>query len=212
MPRKLQTYTTSAGFFDLAIAAPSMKAALEAWGARSNLFQHGFARLSDDPQIVAATMARPGVVLRRPVGTQAPFSEHAELPSNLPVGNAKAKRDKPAKKKRAPASRPADEKAARQAAFEFEEEQRRREREAAKDEAARDRERKLRDHAVASAQAAIADAERGHKAKMRDLEKARTALDKKVEAERARWKTQRERLEEALRKARSPSLRVIWRR
>ncbi len=38
MARKLKTYQTSLGFFDLAIAAPSMKAALEAWGADSNLF------------------------------------------------------------------------------------------------------------------------------------------------------------------------------
>jgi hypothetical protein len=38
MARKLKIYTTSAGFFDLAIAAPSMKAALEAWGSRTNLF------------------------------------------------------------------------------------------------------------------------------------------------------------------------------
>ena len=30
MARKLKTYQTSLGFFDLAIAAPSMKAALEA--------------------------------------------------------------------------------------------------------------------------------------------------------------------------------------
>jgi hypothetical protein len=34
MARKLKTYQTSLGFFDLAMAAPSMKAALEAWGER----------------------------------------------------------------------------------------------------------------------------------------------------------------------------------
>jgi hypothetical protein len=33
MPRKLKTFQTSLGFYDLAIAAPSMKAGLEAWGA-----------------------------------------------------------------------------------------------------------------------------------------------------------------------------------
>ncbi len=38
MARKLKTFQTSLGFYDLAIAAPSMKAALEAWGAGSNLF------------------------------------------------------------------------------------------------------------------------------------------------------------------------------
>ena len=44
MAKKLKTYKTSLGFFDLAIAAPSMKAALEAWGADSNLFQQGAAK------------------------------------------------------------------------------------------------------------------------------------------------------------------------
>jgi hypothetical protein len=44
MARKLKTYQTSLGFFDLAIAAPSMKAALEAWGADSNLFHQGVAK------------------------------------------------------------------------------------------------------------------------------------------------------------------------
>jgi hypothetical protein len=49
MARKLKTYETSLGFFDLAIAAPSMKAALEAWGADSNLFRKGAAKQSEDP-------------------------------------------------------------------------------------------------------------------------------------------------------------------
>jgi hypothetical protein len=44
MARKLKTYQTSLGFFDLAMAAPSMKAALEAWGADSNLFHQGAAK------------------------------------------------------------------------------------------------------------------------------------------------------------------------
>src|SRR5436309_3274688 len=73
MGRKLKTYQTSLGFFDLAIAAPSMKAALEAWGADSNLFHQGVAKESDDPDVVSATMAKPGVILRRPVGSDGPF-------------------------------------------------------------------------------------------------------------------------------------------
>jgi hypothetical protein len=83
MARKLKTYQTSLGFFDQAIAAPSMKAALEAWGADSNLFHQGAAKESHDPDVIAATLAMPGVVLRRPVGTDRPFSEHAELPTDL---------------------------------------------------------------------------------------------------------------------------------
>jgi hypothetical protein len=88
MARKLKTYQTSLGFFDLAIAAPSMKAALEAWGADSNLFHQGAAEQSEDPDIVAATMAAPGVVLKRTVGSSGPFKEEAELPTDL-VGDGK---------------------------------------------------------------------------------------------------------------------------
>jgi len=211
MPRKLKTYTTSAGFFDLAIAAPSMKAALEAWGSNSNLFQQGFAKESDDPQIVADTMARPGVVLRRAVGTNGRFSEHAELPSSLPARPATRKPEKaPTRKDKPPASRRIDEKTARQAAFAFEEEQRRRERQAKKEEAEWKRDQKRRDRAIAAARAALDKAEQDHKARTASIEKARAALDRKQEAEDARWKKQRERLEEALRKARPPThLRVV---
>jgi hypothetical protein len=81
--RKLKTYQTSLGFFDQAIAAPSMKAALEAWGAQSNLFHQGAAKESDDPNVIAAAMAKPGVVLKRPVGSNGPFGEHSDLPASL---------------------------------------------------------------------------------------------------------------------------------
>src|SRR5258708_13548586 len=83
MARKLKTYQTSLGFFDLAMAAPSMKAALEAWGADSNLFHQGAAKESHDPDVIVATMEKPAVVLRRPVGTDRPFSERPDLPTNL---------------------------------------------------------------------------------------------------------------------------------
>jgi colicin import membrane protein len=94
MPRKLKTYQTSLGFFDLAFAAPSMKAALEAWGSAANLFLQGFAKEANDPPIIAATMAKPGVVLRRTVGSNARFSEHAALPKDLPTGEANEARKK----------------------------------------------------------------------------------------------------------------------
>ena len=91
MARKLKTYQTSLGFFDLAIAAPSMKAALEAWGADSNLFHQGAAKESDDADVIAATMKKPGVILRRPVGSDGAFREHAELPTDLGGGGRAAK-------------------------------------------------------------------------------------------------------------------------
>ena len=83
MTRKLKTYQTSLGFYDLAIAAPSMKAALEAWGAGSNLFHQGVAKESGEPDVIAATMSKPGVVLRRTVGSDGPFRQHADLPTDL---------------------------------------------------------------------------------------------------------------------------------
>jgi hypothetical protein len=58
-----------------------MKAALDAWGASSNLFHQGFAKEADDEEVVAATMEKPGVVLQRPVGSNKPFSEHSGLPA-----------------------------------------------------------------------------------------------------------------------------------
>jgi hypothetical protein len=66
MARKLKTYQTSLGFFDQAIAAPSMKAALAAWGADSNLFHQGAAEENTDPEVVAATMAKPGCCPKAP--------------------------------------------------------------------------------------------------------------------------------------------------
>src|SRR5215218_7965487 len=118
MASKLKTYQTSLGFFDLAMAAPSMKAALEAWGADSNLFHQGAAKESHDPDVIAATLAKPGIVLRRPVGTERPFSEHAELPTNLgnerPTNAARKSRGPKAKES---SSRAADKAAEREAAL-----------------------------------------------------------------------------------------------
>src|SRR5580704_16524063 len=98
MARKLTTYQTSIGFFDLAIAAPSMKAALDAWGSKSNLFHQGFAKETTDTAVVAATMTRPGIILRRPVGTNGAFTEQAALPTNLSGGAEKKASPKPRSK------------------------------------------------------------------------------------------------------------------
>jgi hypothetical protein len=131
MPRKLKTYQTSLGFFDQAIAAPSMKAALEAWGADSNLFHQGAAKESPDPDVIAATLAKPGVVLKRPLGSNGPFKEHAELPTNLGdaiARPAKAARKAAGRKPKKTSSRPADKAAEQKAAVAYEREQKRRDR------------------------------------------------------------------------------------
>ena len=130
MTRKLKTYETSLGFFDLAIAAPSVKAALEAWGADSNLFHQGAAKQSEDPDVVAATMAKPGVMLKRPVGSNGAFKEHAELPTNLGDAIArpsKAARKPPGRKPKQASSRPAHKAAEQKAAVAYEREQKREE-------------------------------------------------------------------------------------
>ncbi len=80
MPRHLKVFRAHLGFYDTAVAAPSRAAALKAWGSRQNLFREGVASETKDPQAVTAALAKPGVVLRRPVGSNAPFSENPGLP------------------------------------------------------------------------------------------------------------------------------------
>ena len=203
MPRKLKAYTTPAGFFDLAVAAPSMKAALEAWGSNRNLFQQGFAKETDDPKIVAATMAKPGVVLRRPVGTDVAFTEHAALPSDFAAGIAGRSPAERSKPRRESAANPIDEQTARKAVLSFQREQKRRQRQAQKEKAVRERERERRERAIAVAEAALEEAARAHQRKVEDIGKARAALDRKIEVEQEGWRWKKEQLERALQQARS---------
>src|SRR6185437_196271 len=71
-------------------------------------------------------MAKPGVVPRRPVGTSAPFMEHASLPRNFAnVVEGPAKHRPPTSK---PHAVPIDAKAAREAAAKYEREQKQRDR------------------------------------------------------------------------------------
>ncbi len=202
MARKLKTYQTSLGFFDLAIAAPSMAAALRAWGSETNLFQQGFAKETDDPAIVAATLAKPGVVLRRPVGSDGAFSEDAELPKNLPVDKAAERPAKPRATTKAPPAQKVDDKAAREAASAFERERTGRDSERRKEEAAREKERERREQAIAKAETALEEAKREHETEVEEIKRDRAALDRRSQAEDASWEKQKERLETALRRAR----------
>ncbi len=68
--QKLKVYCTPAGFHDVLVAAPSQKAALEAWGADSNLFARGIAELVTDPKLMAEPLERPGEVVKIPRGTK----------------------------------------------------------------------------------------------------------------------------------------------
>ena len=203
MARRLKTYQTSLGFFDLAIAAPSMKAALEAWGADSNLFHQGAAKESDDPDIIAATTAKPGVVLRRAVGSDRSFSEHAELPTDLVDGKStKAVRKSNRFKAKKPLSRAVDKDAERKAALDYQREERRRKLEREREEAVRQKERERRQQAVDKAQAALDKAKQEHAKRTAAIQAEVNALEKRSQAEETRWDKEKSRLEAALRRAR----------
>jgi hypothetical protein len=204
MARKLKTYQTSLGFFEQAIAAPSMKAALEAWGADSNLFHQGAAKESHDPDVIAATMAKPGVVLKRPVGSSGPFKEHAELPRDIAVDGGAKKTDRKVGSGRPQkhAKKSVDEAVDRKASLAFEKERERRERERAKEEAAQRKERERRQEAVDRAQAALDTARRKHVGNAADIQAKLEALEERSRTEEARWEKERSKLEALLRRAR----------
>lgn len=80
MPRPLKVFGTHIGFHDLIVAAPSMKAAAQAWHASPRIFAQGFARRVNDPQAVRAALAAPGMVLSKPHGEDGPYTAHPALP------------------------------------------------------------------------------------------------------------------------------------
>lgn len=176
-----------------------MKAALEAWGAASNLFHQGFAKEAEDEKIIAAAMAKPGVVLQRPVGSSSAFREHAELPSAASLdAQPRGTRDTPARKA-PPKTR--DEKVERKAAARYEKEERERKARRVKEEAEAARVRERRNKAIEKAQAALLEAEAGHEEKADAIVKDLEAVQRRAEAEDERWRELKARLEGNLRKA-----------
>jgi colicin import membrane protein len=203
MARKLKTYQTSIGFFDLAIAAPSMKAALEIWGADSNLFHQGFARETTDPAVVAATIEHAGVVLRRPVGTNGAFKETAELPKALGAGKVSPAYRNQAAKPLSDNSSLAGSSTAREAAAAFEKEQRKREAAQRREDQTRAKERERRDTRVAKAQKALDAAEKEHDARNAAMQAERDAIEERLKSEDERWEQKRGKLGAALRQAKA---------
>ena len=205
MPRKLKAFVTSAGFFDLAVAAPSMKAALAAWGAESDLFHQGFARETRDPAIVEATLAQPGVVLRRPVGTAAQFKETAEISERILVDHArtaaKTKRQTPSRREGETSRRPVAP-ARKAAAGDHERQEKRRLAQKKREEEAWAQERERSAKAVAAAEAALRDAEAEHERRLKELDEEKASLDHRASFEEKAWTREKERLREALRRAR----------
>jgi hypothetical protein len=69
--QKLKVFRTPIGFHDAFVAAPSQKAALEAWGADSNLFAQGVAEQVSDPDLTKVPLENPGQVVKVLRGTRA---------------------------------------------------------------------------------------------------------------------------------------------
>jgi hypothetical protein len=148
-------------------------------------------------------MANPGVVLKRPAGSDGPFGENAELPKNLgDGGRSKKAAPKSLRRKGKQTSVRAEEGTDRKAAQAYERERQRREREKAREEAARQKHRERRQQAVARAQAALDKAEREHVKRAGDIRTEEDALEKKSQVEEIRWEQEKGRLDKALRQAR----------
>lgn len=202
MPRQLKTFITNLGFFELAIAAPSMKAALEAWGMSHNAFQQGFAKQTDDPRIVAAATAQPGVVLKRPVGSDDEFKVNASLPTRLPTVTPPEPIHRTAKPRKLKKQTKKTAKADDAAIISFE-------RERAKREAAREREkekahkeRAARKRAVEAAEADLAEAEAAHEKAMAEIDREREKLERRSDLAMERWEALKEKLKTAIERAR----------
>lgn len=78
----LKVYRTVIGFHDAYVAAPSQKAALEAWGSDKNLFARGLAEQVTDEALTTEALASPGTVFRRLRGTAE--EQIAALPPDKP--------------------------------------------------------------------------------------------------------------------------------
>ncbi|MEA1014112.1 hypothetical protein [Sphingosinicella sp. LY1275] len=68
---KLKVFRLPIGFHDAYVAAPSQKAAAEAWGTDSGVFARNEAELVTDPELAAEPLASPGQVVKRLRGTAA---------------------------------------------------------------------------------------------------------------------------------------------
>jgi colicin import membrane protein len=206
MPLRLKTYVTTSGFFELAVAAPSMKAALEIWGAGRDLFQRGYAQETSDPAIVKAALAKPGVVLQRGVGASGVFTEHAELPDvstwDRPAKSVKAPRA-PAPRKTEAAEPKAEPAAQRTAAQLYEAAQKKREREAARIEASQRKARERQEREIEKAEAALIAAREAHQERVSAIEDERAKLDRRAQDEDERWRTEKRQRETVVEKARS---------
>jgi len=101
---KLKVYRTPIGFHDAYVAAPSMKAALKAWGTEKNLFARGAAELVTDPKLTEEPLASPGEVIKRPRGSAAEHRKAAGS-ADRPERDAKSTPERKSAKRKPPPDR-----------------------------------------------------------------------------------------------------------
>jgi hypothetical protein len=202
MARKLKVYRASLGFFDLAVAAPSMKAAAKAWGSDPDIFKRGFAEQTEDPEIVEAALASPGVVLRRPVGSQGSFSKKAALPKAPKAGSCKEPaRPSPDEGGNEEPDSKAEENVKRQEAAAREKEEKRLAAERRKREADEARATRRREKMIAKADAALERARARHEEAMQSLARRRSELDREEAREEELWQREQRDHRDALKEA-----------
>lgn len=78
--QKLKVFRTPIGFHDAYVAAPSQKAALEAWGSHADLFARGVADVVTDEDLMTEPLANPGQVIRRVRGSEAEHLAASDRP------------------------------------------------------------------------------------------------------------------------------------
>ena len=99
-PTKLKVFRMPIGFHDAYVAAPSQKAAVEAWGSEKDVFARGEAELVTDPALMEEPLASPGKIVKRLRGTAE--EQIAALGASEPDAKAPAKTKKAAKPKPRP--------------------------------------------------------------------------------------------------------------
>ena len=110
---KLKVFRMSVGFHDAYVAAPSQKAAAEAWGSDVAVFARGEAELVTDPKLTEEPLASPGKVVKRLRGTAE--EQIAALGSDEAPPEERKDVSKPAAKPKPRPSRAALEEAEREA-------------------------------------------------------------------------------------------------
>jgi hypothetical protein len=101
---QLKVFRTAIGFHDAYVAAPSQKAAIEAWGTAKYVFTRGEAEIVTDPELTKEPLANPGKIIKRLRGTEA--EQLAALGQDEAPTERRGKTDASPKKRAKPKPRP----------------------------------------------------------------------------------------------------------